>query len=476
LKTIVQNKWLLLLSLVFIAFESYFVLQNKWWFGLTSLGLALVYFTLFHAEKAFMLLAFLAPISINLEVFSDGKIGLFIPTEPILLILFLLVLFWSIKKPIVAPAIFKNPILWAAAFYLFWVFITSITSTHPIVSFKFLLMRLWYFIPIFILGTHIFKNTQRIKLFYWLYMVSLCIVVFYTTINHAQYGFGEKESHWVMSPFFKDHTSYGAMCAFVLPIIVVLYFSKKHTVLMQIALISCFTIIITGLFFSYSRAAWLSIFVSFVVFLLLKFKIKFRYLAISTLILGIFVLINWTKINYTLSKNKNEHTTENFEKRVQSAANISTDASNLERINRWSCALSMFAKKPILGFGPGTYAFEYAPFQLPENKTIISTNFGNLGNAHSEFLGPLSEMGAFGILSFTLLVIAIFYKGISLYNRYPESEDKYWILALILALSSYFFHGLLNDFLDMDKVAIPVWAVVAAFMALEIKLDSKSIN
>jgi O-antigen ligase len=99
-----------------------------------------------------------------------------------------------------------------------------------------------------------------------------------------------------------------------------------------------------------------------------------------------------------------------------------------------------------------------------------------LGNAHSEFLGPLSEMGASGILSFTLLVIAIFYKGISLYNRYPESEDKYWILALILALSSYFFHGLLNDFLDMDKVAIPVWAVVAAFMALEIKLDSKSIN
>ena len=109
-----------------------------------------------------------------------------------------------------------------------------------------------------------------------------------------------------------------------------------------------------------------------------------------------------------LAKNKHEHTTEAFEEKIQSAANVTTDASNLERINRWDCAYQMFKKKPVLGFGPGTYAFEYAPFQDPENLTIISTNFGDMGNAHSEYLSALSESGIIGLLLFISIVAAIF--------------------------------------------------------------------
>ena len=40
---------------------------------------------------------------------------------------------------------------------------------------------------------------------------------------------------------------------------------------------------------------------------------------------------------------------------LSSVTNISTDASNLERINRWSCAVRMFQEKPILGWGPLMY-------------------------------------------------------------------------------------------------------------------------
>ncbi|MCK7541556.1 MAG: hypothetical protein MZV63_67070 [Marinilabiliales bacterium] len=36
---------------------------------------------------------------------------------------------------------------------------------------------------------------------------------------------------------------------------------------------------------------------------------------------------------------------------LRSASNISTDQSNLERINRWKCALRMFAEKPLCGMG-----------------------------------------------------------------------------------------------------------------------------
>ena len=46
--------------------------------------------------------------------------------------------------------------------------------------------------------------------------------------------------------------------------------------------------------------------------------------------------------------------------------------------------------------------FLYAPYQKPSEKTIISTNAGNRGNAHSEYLGPMAESGILGLL--TLLV------------------------------------------------------------------------
>jgi len=50
-------------------------------------------------------------------------------------------------------------------------------------------------------------------------------------------------------------------------------------------------------------------------------------------------------------------------------------------------------RTPVFGFGPGTYQFEYGPYQHSTEKTLISTNFGDRGNAHSEYIGPLAEEG-----------------------------------------------------------------------------------
>ena len=93
----------------------------------------------------------------------------------------------------------------------------------------------------------------------------------------------------------------------------------------------------------------------------------------------------------TLSTN-DQDSSDNLVEHFSSLSNITTDASNMERINRWKCALKMFKEKPILGWGPSTYQFNYAPYQISSDKTIISTNFGDGGNAHSEYLGILSEL------------------------------------------------------------------------------------
>ena len=444
--------------------------------GFFPIALLFIYLAIFETEKFFLSIAFLTPLSVNIEEYTDS-FGLFLPTEPLLFGLMIFFLFLQIRIPFLDKRIWKNPIVICVLVYLFWLIITSITSTDPIVSFKSILARLWFIIPLLIFGTHFFKKHENRVVFLWLFIVSCSLVVCFTLIHHSIYGFGEEEGHWVMWPFFKDHTIYGATVALCLPISLALLNQKGSPPLSKAVLILLNSILITGLIFSYTRAAWLSVFCAGIIGLLVYFRVNFKLLLGLGLAVGFVIYAQWDNIQLVLAKNKHEHTTEAFEEKIQSAANVTTDASNLERINRWDCAYQMFKKRPVLGFGPGTYAFEYAPFQDPENLTIISTNFGDMGNAHSEYLSALSESGFIGLLLFISIVASIFTCAIKLYYKTPSHENdiKLLIMGIIISLSTYFIHAFLNNYLDTDKAAVPIWAMCAMIIAMSLKANDQSI-
>ena len=444
--------------------------------GFFPIALLFIYLAIFETEKFFLSIAFLTPLSINIEEYTDS-FGLFLPTEPLLFGLMIFFLFLQIRIPFLDKRIRRNPIVICVLVYLFWLIITSITSTDPIVSFKSILARLWFIIPLLIFGTHFFKKHENRVIFLWLFIVSCSLVVCFTLIHHSIYGFGEEEGHWVMWPFFKDHTIYGAIVAICIPTGLALLKQKGSPPLSKAFLILLNIILIIGFIFSYTRAAWLSVFCAGIIGLLIYFRVNFKFLLGFALALGFVIYAQWDNIQLVLAKNKHEHTTEDFEEKIQSAANVTTDASNLERINRWDCAYQMFKKKPVLGFGPGTYAFEYAPFQDPENLTIISTNFGDMGNAHSEYLSALSESGIIGLLLFISIVASIFTCAIKLYYQTPshENDNKLIIMGIIISLSTYFIHAFLNNYLDTDKAAVPIWAMCAMIIAMSLKANDQSI-
>ena len=306
-------------------------------------------------------------------------------------------------------------------------------------------------------------------------IAAMVIVTCYTLVNHMFNSFSEEAGHWVMWPFFKDHTSYGAILALVIPInIWLLYESKKNY--FRILLIVFLVILIIGLYFSYTRAAWLSIVLAMGVFFLYYFKIKFKWLIAIIIIPSIFILYNLTEISYFVQKNDAEHTTENFSERIESMSNISSDASNLERLNRWNCAIKLFTERPFFGWGPGTFAFVYAPFQKSKDLTIISTNFGDGGNAHSEYLSPLAEQGVFGfIINIFLIGFVFVYTGI-FYIKCEDDFYKILTLFIILSLTTYFTHGVLNNYLDTDKAAIPIWGLIGIFITIKTYLSPISKN
>ena len=226
-------------------------------------------------------------------------------------------------------------------------------------------------------------------------------------------------------------------------------------------------IFVVGVIMSYTRAAWLSLVAAMLVVMIIKWRIHIKYLiGVASIVLVVLFSLQ-EQIIQKLEKNKQDSSGD-FAEHVESMSNVASDASNLERLNRWSCAVKMFKERPVFGWGPGTYMFQYAPFQSSQDLTIISTNFGDLGNAHSEYLGPLAEQGVFGPLLFLILIFLIYYKGIPLYYKLKNRDLKMVLLTAIAALTTYLTHGVLNNFLDTDKASVPFWGCLAIITAIEV--------
>lgn len=84
-------------------------------------------------------------------------------------------------------------------------------------------------------------------------------------------------------------------------------------------------------------------------------------------------------------------------------------------------------------------------------------------------------MGLIGLLTVLGIIVAIFYKAIRLYYAWPlnDKESRILILSIVLSLTTYFVHGILNNFLDTDKAAVPIWGMVAIIIAMEMRLKQK---
>jgi O-antigen ligase len=276
-----------------------------------------------------------------------------------------------------------------------------------------------------------------------------------------------------MNPFFRDHTSYGAILAMLFFALGGIVLNKKRDLLYQMLIWGSWIIIAIALVLSYTRAAWISVILSFGVLILVLLKIKLRYIMLLA-ILGIMYLTGQrTMIIHKMERNR-QVSSATLSEHVKSISNITTDESNLERLNRWNAAFRMFRERPVFGWGPGTYMFKYAPFQRAADKTSISTDFGDMGNAHSEYIGPLVESGVLGSLSFIMICILTLITGFSVYFRLEEKRLKQLVLFLLLGYITYVVHGTLNNFLDTDKASALFWGFTAVFVSLDISL--KKLN
>jgi O-antigen ligase len=369
---------------------------------------------------------------------------------------------------VIEARVWRHPVTIAILLQLVWMAFCILPSSMPLVSVKFVTARLWFVCTMYFMATRLFRAPRNMHRFFWLYISGLAIVVIYTLVHHAQYRFAEDPAHWVMSPFFKDHTSYGAILAFFLPFAVTAIGMRHYSRTLRSVAVFFLLLMVAGILFSYTRAAWVGVAGALGLFMVMRLRIPAWAVGAVVLVGGTLFYINQDQITIALERNHTE-SSDNIATHVSSIGNIQSDASNLERINRWHSALRMFGEKPLMGWGPGTYMFQYAPFQVSRDRTVISTNFGLNGNAHSEYLGPLAEEGVPGMLLVLAVIATTCWTAIRLWSKLPPGTDRRIVEAAFLGLTTYYIHGIMNDFLDLDKASVPFWGFTAMIVMLDLK-------
>ena len=466
----IPNKITALLAVLLLPLVALIVIKEWWPLLLIPGGLIVFWVTLYRLDWAMWFIVAATPVSVNLTDLTGGT-GLSLPTEPMLVLVTALVLLKMLIFGEYDKRLVRHPISIAIYVYMSWMLFTVITSQMPVVSLKQWITRLWFIVPYYFVLGHLFlKNPKNAVRFLWLFLVPLIITCLYTIFIHSQYGFTKKTSTWVMFPLFKEHTSYGAVLAMFYPAALYLTFRKSSWGFRAVAAV-LLVILTAATILSYTRAAWLSLVGAGAVYMVYALRMsKTTVWSLAFLVLLIAGL-NFSYISSKFERNTTD-SSDDFNEHVSSVTNVSTDASNLERINRWSCAVRMFMDKPWVGHGPGTYMFLYAPYQRPSEKTIISTNGGNRGNAHSEYLSALCESGALGLLTFLGLLLTVIVVAINSYQRIEQDWIRGLLRVAFLGLITYYLHGFLNNFLDMDKASAPFWGFTALLAAISILNDS----
>lgn len=446
---------------------------NYYFFGL-PLVVIFIYVCLTNFRLLWYLTVFLMPLSITDPEFFGSVAGVTFPTDFLAIMLLGIVLFKMVTERDWLFELRNHPIPMVIGLQVLWLVFTSTGSDMPIVSWKYFASYSWLLFCFYFLPTVLFRDKKVMFRFFQLislsFMLALTVILFFY-VSSGRNLFGLRFNP---TPFFVDHTVFGAFTAMWVPILVVLAFRMKLTKRERLLAQGALGMFLMGLIFSYSRGAWASCLGGLVLmggFLMGK---RLRKFVLPAMIILLGVGGYMYNAGQGKARAKNDAVSrKSLSEHIASVTNFTTDFSNAERINRWYCAWEMFKDKPMLGYGPGTYAFVYGDYQKAHFRTPVSTNRGDNGTAHNEFLLVMSEGG---ILAGVILVIFFavpIYTGMRGYRRAKNFNTRLLYLAITFALITYDIHAFVNNFLDQDKVGGSYLALLAMITVLDLHIVPK---
>jgi putative inorganic carbon (hco3(-)) transporter len=412
---------------------------------------------------------FMVPLSIKTDLAGGSAISFPAEFMAVLMLGYLVIHSGSIRIP--DRKILTHPIFLALVAEICWLIIASGLSSIPLVSFKRTFIQILYLCIFYFVFLTRFDNPGNILKFYLFYAAGMVVPVIHGMIWHAGFNFDPQVSYFMPQPFFIEHTLYGAALAFIIPPLIYLSLIRNpfnHTIVRKVIFGLLLLLCLAAEFLAYSRAAWISLLVTPVFLIVFRLKIKPAFILGISAALVIISLLNFSAILDRIERNEAISNKKSIRERIESVSNIQSDISNLERINRWKCALRMFNDEPVKGYGPGTYQFIYGRYQLPTEMTRISTYHGEKGNAHSEYLGFLAETGVPGFILYLVVVFVTLSTAIRIIYRTGDQLTRNLAIVVLISLLTFLIHTLFNGFLDTDKIGSLFFGSLAAITALDV--------
>lgn len=345
----------------------------------------------------------------------------------------------------------KHPVTVALLIHWLWIFFTSLTSLDVWVSLKYWMSKTWYLFVFYGLAYLFLKNEKRLLLFSLFSIGAAACTVVIIEWRHAGSGFAFDQINTAVRPFYRNHVNYACLLVCLLPYAWPAWQRLKHLLYFRILWIGVILVLLAGIFFSYTRAAYLAL----PAVILLYPVLKWRLVNMAMLSLPVLVIVG---LIYFSSGNRYLELAPDYNKAIAhvefgsllEATPQGKDISTMERLYRWVAGVRMAGEKYIVGFGPAGFYSAYPAYTLHRFTTYVSENPDRSG-IHNYYLMTAVEQGIPGLVFFLILIWLFFLEAQRLL-RLKQLSPGSWGFAAIMSMSSILVILFFNDMIETDKV------------------------
>jgi len=229
---------------------------------------------------------------------------------------------------------------------------------------------------------------------------------------------------WIYGSYV-NHNHYAGLMELLVPIPLVIALSRVAQEKERLVAGIAAAVMVGTVFLSGSRGGMVSIFVELVILaVLLLRQRKNARIAIAA---GAFAVVLLSLLTWLGGK---ELTT----RVVSISSETRTEISGGMRLSIDRDTLHMFAKKPVIGWGLGTF-----PTIYPEFRSFYTNFFVN--EAHNDYLQLLAEMGILGFGIMLWFVIVLYRRGLKKISNWTTDVSGAATLACLLAASGILVHS-----------------------------------
>ena len=420
-------------------------------------------------EYLFYLLVLSIPWSI--EYNFTPSLGTDLPDEPLMLLTAMAALILIIHNRKRLNSSFRHPLVIIILIQLVWIMITVIYSTGILVSFKYLLAKVWYLLAFVAAPVYLFRDRKIMERSFVFLLFSMMAFMLFAIIKHAQYNWTFENINDALDPFFRNHVNYSSLLVFMVPVqiaIIQLAASKRLKMVVQCLMF----VTIVALYFSYARGAWLALIAGFVSYWLIRKKLLFAGYLLFLLVC--ITAIFWLKSNDNYLKLAPDYNTTIFHTDFREhlvATYQMKDVSTAERFHRWVAGVRMINDSWKTGFGPTSFFREYKSYTQPAFKTWVSKN-EEQSTVHNYFLLLIIEQGAMGLLIFLLLLGVMFWHTQKIYHSTQQRKLKVMMGAVGALLVMQCVINSLSDLIETDKVGSVFYLCLALIIVASYELRS----